>query len=78
SGLVPALAMMIIATYQAGDSLKRQAYNQLESLREVKQDAIERYFASLTRQITLEASNPFTAQALDALRRGMAELPPVD
>ncbi|MEI8596581.1 methyl-accepting chemotaxis protein [Photobacterium sp. Hal280] len=78
SGLVPALAMMIIATYQAGDSLKLQAYNQLESLREVKLDAVERYFSALNQQITLEANNPFTAQALDALRQGIAALPPVD
>ncbi|NAX47527.1 methyl-accepting chemotaxis protein [Photobacterium halotolerans] len=78
SGLVPALAMMIIATYQAGDSLKLQAYNQLESLREVKLDAVERYFSALNQQITLEANNPFTAQALEALRQGIAELPPVD
>ncbi|UIP27532.1 methyl-accepting chemotaxis protein [Photobacterium sp. TLY01] len=78
SGLVPALAMMIIATYQAGNSLRLQAYNQLESLREVKLDAVERYFSSLNQQITLEANNPFTAQALAALRQGMAELPLAD
>ncbi|KDM90400.1 methyl-accepting chemotaxis protein [Photobacterium galatheae] len=75
TGLLPAAAISLLTMYQASQSLEQQAYNQLESLREVKQDAIERYFNTLTQQITLEASNPLTLNALRDFRQGMADLP---
>ncbi|GAB6261430.1 methyl-accepting chemotaxis protein [Photobacterium sp. R1] len=75
AGLLPAAAISLLTMYQASQSLEQQAYNQLESLREVKQDAIERYFNTLTQQITLEAVNPMTVSALRAFRQGVADLP---
>ncbi|QUJ67918.1 methyl-accepting chemotaxis protein [Photobacterium sp. GJ3] len=78
SGLLPAAAILYFTLNQASQSLESQAYNQLESLREVKQDAIERYFETLNQQISLEAANPQTIQAVRDFRQGIRDLPPLD
>ncbi|EPJ48386.1 MAG: hypothetical protein OFPI_29740 [Osedax symbiont Rs2] len=73
-GLIPALVLSMSALYISSDSLKSQAYNQLTSIRAIKKQQIESYFAeregdltmlseSILDQVTQSSSDELAAMA---------------
>jgi len=71
-GLIPAVVLSLSALYISTDSLKNQAYNQLTSIRAIKKQQIESYFAeregdltmlaeSILDQVTQSSANEFAA-----------------
>jgi len=56
-GLIPALIVSLLAIQIASSSLTEQAYNQLTSIRAIKQSQIEAYFAEREGDITMLREN---------------------
>ena len=56
-GLIPALVVSLLSIKIASDSLTEQAYNQLTSIRAIKQSQIESYFAERKGDLDMLAEN---------------------
>lgn len=73
-GLLPFIAIGLISYNTASTSLKEQAMNQLTSVREMKKDALEKYFANRVADIKALASSSMTLSALKGLKLYYADL----
>ena len=69
AGVVPLVAVGWWSSNTAMDALMEKSYAQLESIREVKKSAVERYFEVINHQI-LTFSEKFLFAQLKALLRG--------
>ena len=58
-GLIPAVVLSMSALYISTDSLKSQAYNQLTSIRAIKKQQIESYFAEREGDLTMLSESIF-------------------
>ncbi|WP_181161512.1 methyl-accepting chemotaxis protein [Maribrevibacterium harenarium] len=67
-GAIPVLITVVMAIQVASNSLREQSFNQLESIRDNKQTAIEDYLAGLTNQVELMAAEPSLQRALSNFR----------
>jgi len=70
AGLIPLLIGGIIVNQQASDALEKAAFNQLESLREVKRREIENYFQATHDQILTMSESTMTFFAMSTLKKG--------
>ncbi len=62
--ILPLTITSFILLSKATDSLKQQAFNQLESVREIKKGQVEDYFSVIEKQIITLAETPFTINAM--------------
>ncbi len=70
AGLLPLIVGGIIANHQASTALETAAFNQLESMREIKRRNIEDYFQSIHDQVLTLSENPNTVIAMNTLKMG--------
>ncbi len=70
AGLLPLIVGGIIANQQASTALETAAFNQLESIREIKRRNIENYFRSIHDQVLTLSENPNTVVAMNTLKMG--------
>ncbi|CZF81557.1 Methyl-accepting chemotaxis protein McpS [Grimontia celer] len=77
-GLIPAAIVSAFSLQMASASLEEQTFSQLEALREVKKDAVKRYFDSAAAQLTTTASSASLANSakgmIDAYRTVPTEI----
>ncbi len=62
--LLPLAITSFTLLSNASSSLKQQAFNQLESVREIKKGQIESYFSVIDKQLITLAENPTTIKAM--------------
>jgi len=75
AGLLPLGVTTFLVTRQSDRALENAAFNQLESVREVKKSQVERYFGLLHQQVRELAESTMTSDALRELRDGFHGLP---
>ncbi|SMF04873.1 Methyl-accepting chemotaxis protein [Alteromonadaceae bacterium Bs31] len=68
-GLVPMLIVSIIASVVATQQLEKQAFDQLNAVRQIKSAAIERYFDGVRSQVTTMAESTTVINAAGAFSR---------
>ena len=73
-GLLPMLVAAFVANNVANRELSKQAYGQLESIREIKSKAINSYFDNVKAQLIDMAERRETLNAMDAFRRSFSTL----
>ncbi|NGN96203.1 methyl-accepting chemotaxis protein [Grimontia sp. S25] len=77
-GLIPAAIISVFSLQMASASLEQQTFSQLEALREVKKDAVVRYFDSAAAQLTTTANSSALAESaigmIDAYRTAPTEI----
>ncbi len=73
-GLVPMFVAAFLADSIAEKEISRQAYGQLESVRDIKAEAIERYFSTTKEQLLNFAGRRETSSAADAFVRSFSTL----
>jgi methyl-accepting chemotaxis protein len=64
SGLIPALIVSWLAANKADESFRHEAFNQMISIREIKKNQIENFFAERLGDVRVLADNPFIHQAM--------------
>lgn len=64
SGLIPALIISWLAANKAGESLEHEAFNQMISIREIKKNQVEGFFAERLGDARVLADNPFIHEAM--------------
>lgn len=67
-GLLPVTLVATVAIQIASSSLEKQAFNQLESVRESKTLTIKQYLTSLTNQVEVMAIDPSLQKAMSNFR----------
>ncbi len=75
AGLLPLGITTYVVTQRSGAALQQAAFQQLESVREVKKSQVERYFSQLHQQVRELAESTMTIDAFHQLRDGFAALP---
>ena len=75
AGLLPLGITTYVLTQRSGAALQQAAFQQLESVREVKKSQVERYFAQLHQQVRELAESTMTIDAFHQLRDGFVALP---
>jgi PAS domain S-box-containing protein len=73
-GIIPIGIVSIIEYRSAVNTLQDKAFNQLNSIRNIKRDNIETYFGQLKSEIKSLADNPITLQAFKELRTGFHQI----
>ena len=66
-GIIPFAVIGIVAMLYASNGLSTQAFNQLQSIRDVKKSQIERYFSERTGDAKVLSNNPFIRRAFKEL-----------
>lgn len=69
AGLIPILVVSLISFNVAKSQLKQQAFNQLDSVRQMKANSIERYFTQVENQVVTLAEASSTVDAMSSLSR---------
>ncbi len=67
SGLIPALIISWLAADKAGKSLEHEVFNQMISIREIKKNQVEGFFAERLGDARVLADNPFILEAMKDL-----------
>jgi methyl-accepting chemotaxis protein len=75
AGLLPLAITTYMVTKRSGEALQQAAFQQLESVREVKKSQVERHFAQLHQQVRELAESTMTIDAFQQLRDGFVALP---
>ncbi|MBK6657799.1 MAG: HAMP domain-containing protein [Proteobacteria bacterium] len=75
AGLLPLGVTTYLVMRESSAALQSAAFNQLESLREVKKSQVEQYFNQLHQQVRELAESTMTVDALRELRDGFHGLP---
>lgn len=75
ASLLPLAAVSFLSTNKARSAMETQAFNQLESLREVKKSQIEDYFTQIRDQIITFSEQDTVVNAMTAFRSGFESLP---
>ncbi len=63
-GLLPLIFVSIIASSIASNQLEKQAFAQLESVRQIKSSAVKNYFETVNNQIATLSQNPTIVSAM--------------
>lgn len=74
AGLLPMLAVATLSYFVAKSQLKEQAFNQLDSIREIKAGSISRYFETVQNQIVTLAESSATVEAMSSLSRSFSRV----
>lgn len=69
AGIVPLAVSLGIATHQAEDAIRQQAFNQLDSLRSTKRLQIESYFRTIRDQVLTMAQSTMIVEAMQNFSR---------
>ena len=69
-GLLPLLIGGFIVNQQASQALETAAFNQLESIREIKRNEIENYFQTIHDQVLTMSESTMTIFAMNTLKKG--------
>ncbi len=77
-GLLPMFVAALIAGRVSEGELAKQSYHQLESVREIKAAAIERYFTTIEEQVINLAETKETVDAMADLKREFALMASAD
>lgn len=64
-GLIPMLLVVFLSTNQAKDALQQLTFKQLEAVRDIKVNAIERYLQDIQNQLINLSSNHTVQEAMD-------------
>lgn len=67
-GILPAAIIGMISLIKASNALSRQAFAQLEAVREIKKSAVERYVASIRDQVLTFSENKMVIEATRSFR----------
>jgi len=70
TGLIPLLIGGFIVNQQASQALETAAFNQLESIREIKRNEIENYFQTIHDQVLTMSESTMTIFAMNTLKKG--------
>lgn len=73
--LVTALVVALLSVFSAGSSLEKKAFDQLESIREIKTDSIKRYIETINHQILSLASSTDVVQSTLEFTNAFASYP---
>lgn len=74
AGLVPMAIVTIQSLIVARSEVSKQAFNQLEAVREIKTEAIQRYFQQVESQIMTEAASNSVIAATRELSASFARM----
>ncbi|MCP4276956.1 MAG: methyl-accepting chemotaxis protein, partial [Gammaproteobacteria bacterium] len=74
-GILPLLLAGILMLTKSSDALKQQAFNQLESLRAVKQLQLEDYFSQIRDQVLTFSESKTVVEAMSEFKRDFHTLP---
>ncbi len=66
-GIIPFVVIAVVATNQAGNALSKQAFAQLESMRDVKKGALERYLQTIKDQAITFSEDRMVVEAMSKL-----------
>jgi methyl-accepting chemotaxis protein len=69
AGLLPMIMVGVIALQVASTQIERKAFDQLEAVREIKADAVKRYFQTVESQIKTQAASLHMIEAMSAFSR---------
>lgn len=75
AGLVPMLAVTLFSVNIARNTIEKKVFDQLEAVRNIKADAVERYFQQVENQILTMAQSPHIVAAMDAFSRSFERVP---
>lgn len=64
AGMLPMIIASVLSVFKSGNELESKAFDQLESVREIKSSAIKRYFTQVENQILSMARNPTIVDAM--------------
>ena len=78
AGLIPLLIGGFIVNQQASIALETAAFNQLESLREVKKQEVENYFQTIHDQVLTMSESTMTVFAMNTLKKGFHQTKGLD
>ncbi len=67
-GVFPLVTIGILSVNQSSSALSEKAFNQLKTVREIKKNQIESFFAERMGDIKVLANNPFTQSAVNDLQ----------
>lgn len=72
-GIVPFAIIGLFSVTKAETALKKQAFNQLEAVREIKKEQIRTYFANIENQMITFAANKLTSDAIFRFKDNLSE-----
>ncbi|MFK8018471.1 MAG: methyl-accepting chemotaxis protein [Pseudomonadales bacterium] len=75
SCLIPLALASITNMIKASEAIETQAYNQLQTVREVKKTQVELYFQQIGAQVKTFSNNKMIVQAMADFRSSFADLP---
>jgi len=64
AGTIPALLIMAVSLYLASDFLSKQAFSQLQSVRDIKKAGVERYLDTVQNQVIALSENHMVVDAM--------------
>lgn len=67
AGLIPMLAVALLCFFVAKQQIRQQAFSQLESIRQIKASAIERYAQQVENQLITLAASSSTIEGMDSM-----------
>jgi methyl-accepting chemotaxis protein len=68
-GIIPLVSLGVLSIHQSEQALSDKAFNQLETVREIKKFQIESFFAERIGDIKVLANSPFTREAVKELNQ---------
>ncbi|WP_370979156.1 methyl-accepting chemotaxis protein [Agaribacterium sp. ZY112] len=74
TGLLPMLVVGVISLQSAKSEVEQQALNQLAAVRDIKSQAVQRYFKTVEQQILTMASERTTVEAMRAFTEAFDEV----
>jgi len=70
--LIPLIIFAFISINMASDSIQSQAFNQLESVRDIKKSEISSYLSSLKSSLQVLGDDPYASEAFDTFNQSMS------
>ena len=75
AGTIPALLIMAVSLYLASDFLSKQAFSQLQSVRDIKKAGVERYLNTVQNQVIALSENHMVVDAMGSFSRAFINQP---
>jgi len=69
AGILPALMVMASSLYSASNALKKQSFNQLTSVRDIKKSSLDRYFNTIENQVVTLSESLMVVDAMRDFQR---------
>ncbi|MCJ8338978.1 MAG: methyl-accepting chemotaxis protein [Pseudomonadales bacterium] len=75
AGTIPALLITTVSLYFAGDFLSKQAFSQLQSVRDIKKAGVERYLDTVQNQVIAMSENHMVVGAMGNFSQAFTDQP---